>query len=96
MSCATSLFDLGPELPIERPVRTELAPNALVRRPVRNQFEMPVMSIDERIAKDHPVRAIVAIVDGLDLRAIELEIDSNTVQGGRPAIDPRILLSLWI
>jgi len=96
MSGATTLFDVGPGIPIERVARTELAPNALVRRPMRDQFEIPVMTLDERIATDHPVRAIVALVDGLDLRAIELEIDSNTVQGGRPAIDPRILLSLWV
>ena len=32
----------------------------------------------------------------MDLSLAEAAIESNTVDGGRPAVDPKILLTLWI
>jgi transposase len=91
-----TLFDVGPAIESEKEPRTALAPNALVQRPVRNQFEMPIMTLDDRVASDHPVRAVAGVVEELDLSGLESKIDSNTTQGGRPAIDPCILVTLWI
>jgi transposase len=42
------------------------------------------------------VRSIWAFVEGLDLSAFEAEIGARGSEPGRPAIDPRILLSLWL
>ncbi len=95
MSRAGHLFDIGEVSHLIVPP-TALPPTASVSAPVRNQYEMPVMTLDDRIAGDHPVRAIEAIVRGLDLAVVEAKIASNSVEGGRPAIDPRILLTLWI
>ncbi|GAC1353198.1 MAG: hypothetical protein NVS3B20_20620 [Polyangiales bacterium] len=90
------LFDIGPETLIEKAAREGRAPNALMLRPVRSQYEMPFLSLEDRVASDHAVRAMWAIVESLDLRQVESRIESNTVQGGRPAIDPRILVGLWV
>ena len=90
-----SLFDIG-EPNVLIAARTALAPNALVQRVVRDQYEMPVVTLDDRVAKDHPVRAIEALVYGLDLAVVEATIESNSVDGGRPAVDPKILLMVWI
>ena len=89
------LFELGEQVALSAPRRT-LARNALVQRAVRNQHELPVSTIDDRVAQDHPVRAIEAVVYGLDLGVVEGAIESNSIDGGRPAVDPKILLTLWI
>ena len=91
-----TLFELGPAIPIERPIRTERAPGALIARPVRNQVEMPVSTLDDRVASDHPVRAIVDIVEGLNLGRFEASVRSNETGGGRPAVAPSVLLALWV
>lgn len=96
MTSSRTLFDVGPETSIEKPVREGRAPNALTQRPVRTQYEMPFLSLEDRVAADHPVRAMWAIVESLDLRKVESRIASNTVQGGRPAIEPRVLVALWV
>lgn len=95
MNQRETLFDIGEPLSLSEP-RRALAPDALVQRAARDQYEMPVMTLDDRVAKDHPVRAIEAVVYGLDLSLVEAKIESNAVTGGRPAVDPKILLTLWI
>ena len=57
---------------------------------------MPLSTLDDLVPLDHPVRSIVSIVETLDLRALDARIASTCVVGGRPAIEPRILLSLWM
>lgn len=53
-------------------------------------------TLDDRVPRDHAVRAIEAVVGALDLTALDARIRSNVERGGRPAIDPRILLVLWV
>ncbi len=53
-------------------------------------------TLDDRIPHDHAVRAIEAVVCALDLSELDARIRANEEQGGRPAIDPRILLTLWV
>ena len=95
MNDAGMLFDIG-EASRLISAPTKLPMDALVSAPIRNQCQMPVTTLDDLIAKDHPVRAIEAIVRALDLSIVEAKIASNSTAGGRPAIDPRILLTLWI
>lgn len=48
------------------------------------------------VGPDHRVRLIWLFVEGLDLTALLNPIKSRESGPGRPAIDPRILLTLWL
>lgn len=62
----------------------------------RQQLRMRVIDPEELIEKDHPARAIWALVAGLDVSRYEAEIKSEKGAAGRAAIDPRLLISIWI
>lgn len=101
MSESGSLFDstvMSATRSVERPGREAPQADALIARPVRDQVEMPhaIGTLDQRLRADHPVRAIWDVIAQLDLTAFLLEVESNRRIGGRPAIDPRILLTLWV
>lgn len=78
------------------PAATKRAPDALIVRPERTQMEHLPSCLDDHVAADHPVRSLWAVIEGLDLGAIEGPIGSNRRQGGRPASDPHVLLALWV
>jgi hypothetical protein len=46
--------------------------------------------------KDHAARAIWAVVGRLDLAAFYGSIEARAGVAGAPAIDPKVLLSLWV
>lgn len=81
------------EVVSELPTRTE---GARVRRPVRNQVEMMLRDLDSLLPEDHPVRAVWAFLDRLDLSAFYASIKAAADRAGRPASDPRVLLALWV
>ena len=45
---------------------------------------------------DDPVRSIWALVERLELSALYAPIEARDEVAGAPAIDPKILLALWI
>lgn len=101
MNGKSTLFEFGNQVELN----DELAERArrpfvdvAILRPVRTQLEMATAaaSLDDRIAADHPVRAVWSIIEDLDLSAFDAQIDSTHSDGGRPAIDPRVLLALWV
>lgn len=61
----------------------------------RNQLNMLPISLDEMIAEDNPVRVIDALVDSLDIKALNLQY-SNPKKIGRKPYDPKHLLKLYI
>jgi hypothetical protein len=67
--------ELFGDLP-EQPVPEQLVPEApgwgtpRLRQPERHQLGWQVAAIDDLVARDHPVRAVWAFVQGLDLRAL--------------------------
>jgi transposase len=63
---------------------------------MRNQLELRSFDLDSTIAADHRARLIWAVVERLDLSAFYGEIRSRGEQAGRPATDPKILLTLWL
>lgn len=91
------LFDEG-ELPAGMPREVPAAPPAAARvmTPQRDQVELRAVDLEALLAADHPARSVWAFVQGLDLSALYGQIKS--VQGGRgaPAIDPAILVALWL
>lgn len=63
---------------------------------VRNQLEFVQSSLDDLIPEDHQVRNILNYVEQMDISSIYNKIKSTEGNPGRPPIDPRILLALWI
>jgi transposase len=54
------------------------------------------VDVERLIGEDHPARAIWALVGRLDLRRFYEGIESSAAEGGRPAFDPQLLVSLWV
>jgi transposase len=63
--------------------------------PDRQQLLSP-LTIDELLEADHPARAVWAYVLGLDLTPLYDRIRARGHGAGRPAIDPRLLVALWL
>jgi transposase len=53
-------------------------------------------TIDELIPPDHKARLVWELVEDLDLTPLYREIKSVEGHAGRPATDPRILVTLWL
>src|SRR5947199_7870415 len=53
-------------------------------------------TIDELLEADHPARAVWSYVEGLDLAPLYDRIRARGSVAGRPAIDPRLLVALWL
>ncbi len=67
-----------------------------ILRPVREQMEMMTYSIDQLIPVDHKARLVWKYVEKLNLSKFLINIDSVEGGAGRPSIDPRVLLALWL
>jgi transposase len=63
--------------------------------PDRRQVLSPKI-IDELLEADHPARAVWSYVEGLDLTPLYDHIRARGGVAGRPAIDPRLLVALWL
>jgi transposase len=66
------------------------------QRPERQQMEWKPRSLDQMVPADHPARAVWAFVESLDLGPLYDQIRAVEGHVGRPPIDPRILLALWL
>ena len=73
-----------------------MSDTARVLRPNRAQLELRPTDLESLLAEDHRARAVWEFVCGLDLSPWYESIRSVEGEAGRPAIDPAILLSLWI
>lgn len=76
--------------PVTRPHEARL------NRPVRDQGQWVPRSLDSLVAEDHPVRALWALLDKMDLSAFYASIKAVLDRPGHPATDPRVLLALWV
>ena len=63
--------------------------------PNRQQILSPRI-IDELLEAHHPARAVWSYVEGLDLTPLYDRIRARGRVAGRPAIDPRLLVALWL
>ena len=68
----------------------------LIRYVNRQQMSWRAVDIERLIDEEHLARAIWALVGRLDLSAFYAGIASSAVEGGRPAFDPQLLISLWV
>ena len=69
---------------------------ARILMPERQQVELREFHLDGAVAPEHRVRAVWAFVEGLDLSALYRGIGSVEGGAGRPATDPRVLMTLWL
>ena len=63
---------------------------------VRNQIAIELLSLDELLPPDHRARDVWAYVSGLDLATFYATIKVATGRRGHAAIDPAILVALWL
>ena len=68
----------------------------LIRYVNRQQMSWRVVDVERLIREDHPARAIWTMVGRLDLSSFYRAIESSAEEGGRPAFDPQLLISLWV
>jgi transposase len=68
----------------------------LIRRINREQMCWRAVDVEQLIGEDHAARAIWGLVGRLDLEGFYAGIECSEEEGGRPAYDPRLMISLWI
>src|ERR1700719_1087818 len=68
----------------------------LIRHVNRQQMSWRAVDVEKLIGEDHPARAIWILVGRLDLSPFYRAIESSAEEGGRPAFDPQLLISLWV
>src|SRR5216683_2909729 len=68
----------------------------LIRRVNREQMLWRGVDVERLIEEDHSARAIWDLVGRLDWNGFYEGIECSAEEGGRPAFDPRLLISLWI
>lgn len=67
-----------------------------LRQANRAQITWGRIDLDAQLSEDHAARAICAVIDRLDLSALYAQIEARGEVAGAPAIDPKILLALWV
>ena len=63
---------------------------------MRNQVELRASSLDDALPDEHRARVIWDALEDLDLSGFYEDVGSREGSAGRPAIDPRILVALWL
>ena len=64
--------------------------------PVRNQMEMIMGCLDDYLPEDHKVRMVWRYVEQFDLSQILGKIKAVESSPGASAIDPKILIAVWL
>ncbi|HYI10679.1 MAG TPA: IS1182 family transposase [Thermoanaerobaculia bacterium] len=62
----------------------------------RSQLRLVSTDLDRIVGDDDQVRSVWAFVEGLDLSGFYSKIKAVEGEAGRPPIDPKILMALWI
>jgi transposase len=62
----------------------------------RTQIELTPTDLETLLPPGHAARLVWRFVEGLDLRAFYETIAAREGRAGRPAIDPKILMALWL
>jgi len=89
-----SLFPL-PEAP-QKAEPADLVGRPRLKRANRGQLAWQVVDLDSLLAEDHKARIVWEWVQGVDVQPLEAQIKAVEGQAGQNAIDPRILLGLWL
>lgn len=92
----TSLFPSLPASSAACPKRPGATAAPRVLTAERNQIALRPIDLEATVGPEHVVRNVWAFVERLDLSALYAEIGSVEGGAGRAAIDPRILMALWL
>jgi transposase len=68
----------------------------LIRYVNRQQISWRAVDVEHLIGEEQPARASWTLAGRLDLSPFCRAIESSEEEGGRPAIDPQLLISLWV
>jgi len=68
----------------------------LIRYVNRQQMSWRAVDVERLIEEEHLARAIWELIGRLDLSSFYAGIESSVAEGGRPAFDPQLLISLWV
>jgi len=92
-----TLFALPPAgPPAPAPAPADPKRGARLREANRAQLAWGRIDLDAHLPDDHPARAIGAVIERLDLSALYVPIEARDEVAGAPAIDPQLLLGLWV
>ena len=84
------------DLPEQEVPQTEVRGVPRLREPERRQIDMQIAALDDLVSEDHPVRAVWAFVEGLDLSALHDAIKAREGHPGHPPAAPKLMLALWL
>ena len=62
----------------------------------REQIELQPCDLESLLPPGHAARLVWRFVEGLDLSAFYATIRAREGRAGRPPIDPKILVALWL
>ncbi len=84
-------------LPEEEPAAKERkGGQPRLEKPERQQIKMHLASLDELLPEDHRVRLVWEMVQGYDLEPLYARIRAVEGWAGRPAIEPKVLVGMWL
>src|SRR4030042_3001871 len=62
----------------------------------RQQVAMRYAALEDLLPEDHRARMVWVMVGSYDLSRFYARIEAVEGQAGRPAIDPRLLMAVWL
>jgi transposase len=89
-----TLFPIPEPETSPEPPQVKGAPRLVV--PNRAQMELRTVDLESLLPQDHAARAVWEFVESLDLSPLYSQVQSVEGRAGRPAVDPRIYLALWL
>ena len=95
----SDLFGACEELPPCGPLATAPqvaggAPRLLT--PDRSQIELRSFDLEASLPAEHPARTVWRFVQALELSELRAKVKSVQGRAGAPAIDPAVLVALWL
>jgi len=92
-----TLFSLPPApSPTSRPTLADPKHGARLRQADRSQITWGRIDLNAALPEDHSARAIWSVIEKLDLSLLYAQIEARGEVAGASAIDPKILLALWV
>jgi transposase len=67
-----------------------------LEKPDRQQIRIHLAALDDLLAGDHRARMVWGLVQSYDLEPLYARIKSIEGGAGRPAIEPRVLVAIWL
>jgi transposase len=67
-----------------------------LERANRQQVSMRYAALDDLLPEEHRARLVWAMVESYDLSRFYGRIEAVEGEAGRPAIDPRLLVGVWL